>query len=217
MSGWAERIFLNTNCAATLPAGATQLYPSTGVSAISVAAGDSVCIVVREFIPATATNNNKNVVDVRAAFDLLGANPALTSSLGVIDVTSVGDAALQLTKEVRNVTQSVMTFNLINQAKSGDILEYRLSYINNATTSVRDLTINDTVPAYSTFVSTGLETTPSTLTTCMKSTPANPLPGTEVDCASLQTGGGSGAMRWRFTGALDPSGRGSILFRVKVD
>lgn len=92
-----------------------------------------------------------------------------------------------------------------------------MSYVNNSAASLQDLTINDTVPVFSTFVSTGLETTPTKLTACTKSTPANPPPAAEVDCASPQGAGGVGTIRWRFVGQLDPAARGAILFRVKVD
>lgn len=217
MTGWSEKIFFDALCEGRVLPGAQQLYPGAAGTSLTVTAGDKICIVVQQFIPSNASIGSKNLIVVEARFDYAGANPTLTSSYMLNDNSSVGDAALELVKEVRNVTQSSVKFEHTNQAKSGDVLEYRLSYANNAAVPIRNLVINDSVPSYSAFISAAQDVTPSTLTGCMKSTPANPLPAAEVDCAVTQTVGGKGPLQWRFVGALNPADRGSVLFRVKVD
>ena len=56
-------------------------------------------------------------------------------------------SALELKKEVRNVTQNG-TFGTTNKAKSADTLEYRITYTNNGTTPITGLKLADATPNY---------------------------------------------------------------------
>ena len=133
------------------------------------------------------------------------------------DITVVNSSVLELRKEVRNVTQGVLTFGINNQAKSGETLEYRIRYSNNAATPINNLRVSDTTPVYTSFVATNTGATPATLTACAKNTPANPLPSAAVSCATSQAPGSSGAVNWKFSGTLNPGDAGDVLFQVKVD
>jgi uncharacterized repeat protein (TIGR01451 family) len=214
LAGWNEKVFADVGCTGTLQAGAAVLYPPAAPT--TVVAGQQVCIVMQEFIPATAQNGHVNTVKLEADFNFTNAAPTLSASYQVTDVTTVGSSALDLKKEVRNVTQGGV-FGVNNQAKSGETLEYRISYTNNAAAPISTLAINDTTPAYSTFVSALLESTPVTLTACAKNTPANPLPAATVACPTAQAVGGTGPLDWKFTGSLAPGGTGAVLFQVKVN
>ena len=214
LAGWNEKVFADVGCTGTLQAGAAVLYPPA--APMTVVAGQQVCIVMQEFIPATAQNGYVNTVKLEADFNFTNAAPTLSASYQVTDVTTVGSNALDLKKEVRNVTQGGV-FGVNNQAKSGETLEYRISYTNNAAAPISTLAINDTTPAYSTFVSALLESTPVTLTACAKNTPANPLPAATVACPTAQAVGGTGPLDWKFTGSLAPGGTGAVLFQVKVN
>lgn len=215
LNGWSERVFLDDACTGSLPSGATQIYPPVGLG-IVVSAQQKVCVIVQEYVPATAQVGYKNDIGLQAAFSYSNANPTLSANYTVNDSTLVDNVSLNLFKEVRNVTQSG-GFGANNQAKSGDVLEYRITYTNMTPAVLSGLTINDTTPAFTSFVSSTVGSTPPTLTACAKNTPANPAPSGGVACSSGQSAGGTGAVIWRFTGSLPGSGSGQVLFQVKVD
>ena len=217
LTGWSEKIFADPGCTGTLQAGAAQLYPPAA-AATTVVFGQKVCVIMQEFIPGTAQMSYSNDATVQANFSYSNASPALaTASYTLHDITNVGNGTLELKKEVRNVTQGVLTFGINNLAKSGETLEYRISYTNNAATPISNLMVNDTTPVYTSFVASSTGTTPATLTACTKNTPFNPLPQPAVSCATAQTAGSTGSVSWKFTGSLSPSGTGEVLFQVKVD
>lgn len=215
LDGWTAQIFADPGCTGSLQPNATQLYPPTGSGAAIATDGQS-CIIVRQFIPATAPQGASNKLVVQAAFTYANAAPALSAAYTLEDTTKVGSTALDLKKEVRNVTQNGV-FAINNQAKPGETLEYRITYTNNANAPITSMTINDTTPGYTSFVSATAGTTPTTLSNCTKHTPANPSPAAAVSCAQAQTAGGTGAIEWIFVGSIAPGGSGSVLFRVKVD
>jgi trimeric autotransporter adhesin len=211
---WAATIFADPGCTGSLQAGAARLYPPK-TPAIAVAAGDVVCVVVQQFIPASARMDETYTATVRANFSyLVSGVPAVAHSLD--DVTTVSQTALSLKKEVRNVTTGG-AFAVTNQAKPGHVLEYRITYTNNAPAAITDLVVSDTTPAYSTFVSSDVDNTPATLSACTKNTPANASPAAAVPCADAQPAGGTGALNWVFTGALGAGESGQVLFQVRVD
>lgn len=217
LTGWSEKIFADPGCTGTLQSGAAQLYPPAA-AATPVVFGQQVCVIMQEFIPGTAQMSYSNDATVQANFSYSNASPALaTASYTLHDITNVGNGTLELKKEVRNVTQGVLTFGINNLAKSGETLEYRISYTNNAATPISNLVVNDTTPVYTSFVASSTGTTPATLTACTKNTPFNPLPQPAVSCATPQTAGSTGSVSWKFTGSLSPSGTGEVLFQVKVD
>ncbi|MFM9426038.1 putative repeat protein (TIGR01451 family) [Variovorax sp. GrIS 2.14] len=217
LSGWSEKIFADPLCTGAMPvapAVPTLLFPPA--VATTVTAGQQVCVIMQEFIPATALNGYINTVKVQADFTFTNAAPALTASYQVTDVTKVGSSALDLKKQVRNVTQSGV-FGVNNQAKSGEMLEYQITYTNNGASAITNLTINDATPAYTTFLSALAGTTPATLTACQKQTPANALPAAAVVCPAAQSVGGTGAISFQFSGPLNPGATGTVLFRVTVN
>jgi trimeric autotransporter adhesin len=216
LAGWTAQIFADADCTGSLQPGAAQLYPPAGAGS-PVALADKVCVIVKQFIPASAPLGANNKLAVRADFEYLNASPALAASFVLDDITTVASSALELKKEVRNVTQNVADFGINNQAKSGETLEYRITYTNNGDAPIRDLTINDTTPGYTRFVSATTGATPATLTGCTKNTPANALPAAAVACAVVQPAGGVGPVDWKFIGFVVPGGTGSVLFQVKVD
>ncbi|MDH6593482.1 putative repeat protein (TIGR01451 family) [Variovorax sp. TBS-050B] len=215
VGGWSARILADPGCTGTLQAGAAQLYPPAGPGT-AVTANGNVCVIVQQFIPLGAPEGATNRVTVRADFDHANANPALAVSFTLDDLTTVSSVAMALKKEVRNLTQGT-AFAITNQARPGETLEYRITYANNAETPVRSMTISDSTPSYTTFVSATAGTTPATLSNCMKTTPANPPPAAAVACATAQAAGMTGAIEWTFTGPLAPGATGSVLFQVKVN
>ena len=215
LAGWNTKIFADPGCSGSLQPGAAQLYPPAGAGT-PVAAGGTACIVVQQFIPETAPLGARHRVVVQADFEHAGANPPLAASLVLEDVTTVSDVALELKKEVRNLTQG-SAFGIRNQARSGEMLEYRITYTNRGETPIRELLVSDATPGYTHFVSAEAGTTPAGLSNCMKHTPANPAPAAAVPCSDVQPTGGTGTIDWEFAGALPPGATGIALFRVTVD
>jgi len=216
VGGWSVQIFADAGCTGSLQPGAAQLYPPAGAGQ-AVAFEGRVCVIVKQFIPAAAPLGAHNKVVVQAEFDYANASPALNGRYTLQDITTVSDVALELRKEVRNVTQGVLTFGLNNRAKPGETLEYRITYTNNGDAPIRNLAVNDTTPAYTSFVGAIAGETPATLTGCMKNTPANAAPAPAVACTEAQPAGKAGPVDWRFNGFVAPGGSGSVLFQIKVD
>jgi len=210
--GWIEQIFADPTCTGVLPSSPELLYPPAKL--VSVKPGN-YCIVLREFIPGGIPAGHINTVTVQASFTFSNAAPALSGTYTVTDITTVGSGALELKKEVRNETQGG-TFGINNNAKSGEIIEYRITYTNNGNSPIKGLSIKDATPNHTTFVSAGDSDRPATFTACRKITPANPT--TAVDCAEAETEGRkTGVLNFTLDGTLNPGGSGAVLFKVKVD
>ncbi|PIF73224.1 putative repeat protein (TIGR01451 family) [Variovorax sp. 54] len=213
-TAWSAKIYADPGCTGALQAGAVVLYPPAVPT--TVTAGQNLCVVMQELIPGNALAGHSDKSAVQASFVFTNASPGLNASYIVNDTTTVSTTALELKKEVRNATKNG-TFGLNNEAKSGETLEYRITYTNNGATPISNLTLNDTTPVYTGFAGSQVDTTPTTLTACAKNTPANPVPAPSVACAVTQAAGGAGALDWKFTGQLVPGGTGAVLFRVTVN
>jgi len=167
-------------------------------------------------VPGAAASGARNDVRVQASFTFTNASPSLGATYTLDDATIVSASALDLAKQVRNVTQSG-SFGITNQAKSGETLEYRITFTNIGAAPIGNLTIHDVVPPFTAFVSAAAGTVPATLTACAKNSPANPAPAARVPCATVQASGGTGPLDWRFTGALQPGQSGAVVFSVILD
>ncbi len=214
IDGWSARIYDDPGCTGTLQSGAAVLYPPSVPT--TVTAGQNVCVVLQEFIPAHALVGYSDKCTVEASFDFTNASPGLSASYLVNGTTTVSSTALELRKEVRNATKNG-DFGLNNEARSGETLEYRITYTNNGATPIGGLTVNDATPVYTSFAGSQADASPATLTGCMKHTPANPLPAPAVACATAQAVGGAGSMNWKFNGQLAPGGTGAVRFKVTVN
>lgn len=151
-----------------------------------------------------------------AVLTLLNSSPGMSATYTTTDITAVSRSAVVLTKEVRNFTQNG-TFGTNNQAKSGEVLEYRISYTNTGTSPVSNLVINDATPEYTSFVLAQTDATPISLSGCAKVTPANAPPLPPLDCDAPQAAGGTGALSWTFTGNLPGGAAGAVIYRALVD
>ncbi|SJM89592.1 hypothetical protein CRENPOLYSF2_1220007 [Crenothrix polyspora] len=212
--GWSEVLYTDSNCNGSLDSGETQ----TVATAISVLEGAQICLILKEFIPASAPLGAPHLVPVKALFVYTGAASALSASYTRQDLTSVSGTVLDLKKRVRNVTVDdsvgVPNWQISNAAKSGEILEYQITYTNNGATQINSLTVNDATPAYTTFVSALANSMPLNLTGCTKTTPTATTP---ISCSAADTLGGTGAIEWKFTGSLAPNASGVVTFKVKLN
>ncbi|MBW6485203.1 MAG: DUF11 domain-containing protein, partial [Syntrophobacterales bacterium] len=149
--------------------------------------------------PAQAPPGASNLVTIQANFNYTNANPALTGSYTHQDLTIVSDVALLLTKEVRNVTKDG-PWATRNTAKQGDVLEYRITYLNNGVNPINNLVVRDMTPPYTAFLSVAC---------------GEPLPPNLTACVPSISGGGS--IQWTFTGSLAASVSGTVTYQVKLE
>jgi len=188
-SYFTEVIYRDVSCTGTMSSGDPQI-----TSAVSVSAGSTVCILVKETIDPGTPLGAKNSITVTANFTYTNASPALSASYTHSDMTTVGNsssAGLDLTKKVDKAT-----------AKSGDTLNYTVTFVNDSPGSLSNIVLNDSTPAYTTFTSAAC---PST------------LPGGLTCTITTQPSvGGAGSIRWTFTGALLPAGTAQVTYSVKI-
>ncbi|MDE1953281.1 MAG: DUF11 domain-containing protein [Betaproteobacteria bacterium] len=196
---WSQVLYQDSNCNAVLDAGEPQI-----TAPITVTAGQKICLIVKQFVPAGAAAGAQNSVTLNAAFNYTNANPALASNLTAQDITTVGQpGALALSKLVSNLTQGGAAATAVS-ANPGDALQYALTAVNNGTQALSTLVVSDATPAFTTFVSAACPATlPSGISACSVST--------------QPAAGASGSLRWTFTGSLAPSARLTVTYQVKVN
>jgi uncharacterized repeat protein (TIGR01451 family) len=199
LSGWTAILYRDSNCSATLEASEPVL-----AAPLAVQADETVCVVVKQFVPAEATSGAQNALVLTAQFTFTNAAPALSANASVTDLTVVGEpAALVLHKRVGNVTRGGPTGTSVN-ASPGDVLQYTLVAQNQGSAPLTTLVINDTTAAFTTFVSAACPgALPAGISAC--SVAAQPAAGTP------------GALRWTFTGSLAPGAQLTVSYRVQLD
>ena len=201
LSGWTETLYQDIDCNGQLASGEPPL-----TAPVSVAAGQSVCVLVKEFVPADAPSNAENRVVLSAAFSYSNASPALAATLSRTDTTTVSaSSAALLSKLVGNLTQGTAA-GTADHALPGDRLQYQLTVSNPGSTPISQLTVNDSTPAFTGFVSatcpapSGL---PAGLSACSVS--EQPAPGAQ------------GVLLWTFTGSLAPGAQVIVSYQVTVN
>jgi uncharacterized repeat protein (TIGR01451 family) len=187
IAGWAQSVFHDTDCSASLDASEPQLQPA---DAIAVAASGLVCIVLRESVPPGAPNGAQDLVTVTADFESAGGASA---SLAVTDLTTVGlPSGLALEKSVDK-----------GDAEPGEVLVYTITYRNDGAAPITQLVIGDATPSFTTYVpaSAACGALPPNLSSC---TPAPPP-------------GATGSVTWTFGGALASGASGTVTYSVTID
>jgi uncharacterized repeat protein (TIGR01451 family) len=183
-SGWSATTWLDANCSGQLDSGETAI-----TSALAVVADQNVCVIVKVFVPQTASNETRVTYSLAAAFAY--ANSAAAAQATRQDLTVVGTAdGLRLVKSVDLAT-----------ATSGTVVTYTVSYVNQGAQPVTALKIRDATPAW----------------TVMNGASCGSLP-TGVTCSvSVQPAvGATGSVEWTLTGALASGATGNVVFSVKV-
>jgi uncharacterized repeat protein (TIGR01451 family) len=197
---WNQVLYQDSNCNAALEASETQV-----TTAITVTAGQTVCLVIKQFVPAGAGLGAQNSITLSAAFTYTNSAPALAvSTLLATDITTVGQAGdLSLAKLVSNVTQAIAAATSVN-ANPGDTLQYTLTATNNGTQPLSTLFVSDSTAAFTGFVSA----------TCPGALPAGITACTVTTQPAVNA---QGALKWTFTGSLASGGQLVVTYRVKVD
>jgi len=188
-SYFTETIYRDVSCTGTMSPGDPQI-----TSAVSVSAGNTVCILVKEMIDPGTPLGAKNSITVTVNFTYSGASPALSANYTHSDITTVGNstsAGLDLIKAVDKAT-----------AKSGDTLSYTVTFVNDSFGSLSNIVLIDATPAYTTFASAACPSIlPSGLTCTITTQPSI---------------NGTGSIRWTFTGTLLPTASAQVTYSVKI-
>jgi uncharacterized repeat protein (TIGR01451 family) len=146
-------IRLDANCNGSFDGGETwQAAPSLSVDAAWPRESDGsfkTCAVeVRVGVPAGLPANTVDIARIASALSWAN-NTGVVNQNQVTDTTTVlQGGVLQINKEVRNLTQGT-AFVASNQAKPGDVLEYRISYKNIGSQPLFEVELSDPVPFYS--------------------------------------------------------------------
>jgi uncharacterized repeat protein (TIGR01451 family) len=199
LPNWAAILFLDTDCSGTVNGTESQLSGT-----IAVKAGDTVCFVVRDIVPASASINMRNQHQLTASLAVTQGATYAQAALLNIDVTTVGaqqGAGLTLTKSVRNVTTGG-AFGTSSQALPGESLQYRVTFRNDTAFPISAVQVFDSVPSYTLFVGAACDTMPAGLTCAVTKAPA-------VNATS-------GDIQWSFTGTVPPGGQGAVTFSWTV-
>ena len=194
--GWTQVVYRDANCNGVLD-GAESASPIG--AGLPLAAGDSLCIVVIDNVPAAAPYGAVNVISVTATF-----NGTLTyTRTDTTTVAGAGGAGLTLAKSVRNVTLGGAP-GTANTARPNDVLEYTVTYTNGGAGPLNSIVITDATPAFTTFQSA----------TCTA-----PLPASLTACSATTqpSVGGTGSIAWTLTGSLAPAASGTVVFTVRVN
>jgi uncharacterized repeat protein (TIGR01451 family) len=197
-AGWAESLYLDSACSGAYASGDSVLS-----AAITVTAGQRVCVLMKEFVPAGAAPGLQNAVTLSASLAYSGSAAPTTTVLTDKDVTTASrGAGPQIAKAVKNLTASG-SYGTTTTASPGNVLEYQLTVSNEGTTSLASVVVDDATPAYTTFVSAA----------CPSSFPTG-LTGCTV---SVQPGsGGTGALQWSFAGNLQSGAQTIVTYEVTV-
>ena len=155
---WTDALYRDINCNGQIDVDTDTLIPSEQV--FDLDAGQNLCLVHKQFIPANAATGHRNVVTLRAELTYANAAPALSAVYTREDRTTVAQSgALELVKEVRHTgpncaplpsPQGDWASN--NQARPGDWLQYRITYRNKNIDPLRNLVITDATPAFTRYV-----------------------------------------------------------------
>src|SRR5450830_1589323 len=214
---WTSVIYLDVGCTGVLSSTSTVLTGS-----LSIQAGTQICILVQVTSPSNATTSTVDTTTVTAT-ETYNPTPtvgAITRTLSITDTTLVASPVISLLKKLRLVAACPATaaaslanitdqYAIENSVAPGQYVQYLVSFFNNPSTPITNLTLYDTVPAYTQFVNAYCVSTP---TIGISSCAVTMAPSV----------GGAGSISWTMTDVstgskgLAISGTGSVNFCVQV-
>jgi uncharacterized repeat protein (TIGR01451 family) len=188
--GWSEVVYNDVGCNGRFDAADPLI-----TAGVALTAGQQLCILVKEFVPANAPVGGENTVTVTASFAYTNANPSLSASAARTDLTIVSRAGLTLVKSVS-----------VASALPGSVITYTITYTNNSAEALTNVVIRDATPAFTTYVAATCGMPPAGLTCTL---PVSPATAPAV--------GGTGGITWNFGGSLTPGASSAVTFQVQVN
>jgi uncharacterized repeat protein (TIGR01451 family) len=186
---WPTTVYLDSNSNGTIDSGDVLV---TGP--VAVTAGQAVAVLVRVFVPDNAPPQTRMTSTLTAQFTYTNASPALTQSLTAVNLSDVSvhdSGTLVLVKSVNRSTVA-----------PGDTVIFTINFTNSGQSPINSIVISDATPAYTTFATATTDTLPSGLLAPVISAPSP---------------GGTGNIRWTFSGQLAPGSSGAVRFSVVVE
>lgn len=205
--GWESVLYHDANCDGDLNGSEGNAALS---SAVATTADASICILHKVFAPAHASRGQQSFVSLTADFtygdgttqasNQLRTNDDVTTASGNDSANTNDEGKLVLVKTVQNITQGTPETDTQNAAAPGNVLQYRLTYRNAGTAPLTDITLNDTVPEFTSLV---------TNSTVCGNTPASLSCLPDVQQAT--------EIRWSFTGQLEAGAQGDVTYQITVE
>jgi uncharacterized repeat protein (TIGR01451 family) len=190
LPGWSTVLYLDSDCSGTLDAG-----EPVHSAPVATAAGVDVCLIARVNIPSNAPVGGQYQVRIDALFEYTGSS-APDTLRSRTDLTIAGEPTASGLELLKSVDKP--------QALPGEVLTYTINYRNVSTEPLTELVVDDTTPAFTTYLSAVCGTTPGGI--------ACPNPPTVAPAV-----GSVGNIRWVLVGSLLPGGEGTVQFSVQVD
>jgi uncharacterized repeat protein (TIGR01451 family) len=208
-AGWSNKLYHDINCDGQL--NGAESDAEVGASFLSfqhfsVIEGGEVCLINKVFAPANVIAQETHRVTLTASF--FRDAGSVSTNLKVTDITTAAQGAtgnspeassLELRKSVQNITQGTVATEAQNAANPDDTLRYRITYRNSGLGVITDVTVNDMVPPFTTYVpgSANCDSTPAIMT--------------------CNANGGATALDWVITGQLMGGAGGQVSYQVEVD
>ncbi len=205
-TGWSSLIYQDFDCNGQLESAEAAAPIANDLVTI---AGQDICLINKVYAPAGVSAGETFINNISADFNFNNNILAGTTTLKVTDISKaaandpvLGSSRLELRKTVQNITQSSAETETQNQAKPGDILQYRIYYSNTGTGVITDLKINDAVPAFTTINGSPL---------CDA-----PLPASLTSCTPTINGND---IEWVFptSDELDAGSQGAVSYKVIIE
>lgn len=207
---WVSLLYQDVNEDAALDAGDIPLADQT------LAPGESFRIIVRIFIPTTATEATTNVTTVTAngVVDDNDANPATCTGAAVTDeakdstMTTLTDIVIRKSQapdvDCDGVPDSAYVFTEF-QVSPGECVSYLLRSTNTGTQQMVNLVVDDDTPPFTVYLPAAESCS------VVGGTPTNCSPPTQAP-----TAGSSGPISWSITD-LEAGGTIDATFGVQVE
>lgn len=200
ISGWTYQLFKDTDCDGVLDSNPTLLN-----SAVTLAADEKVCILIKVTSPLGAGYGFTHKIDITADFVYANTSGGLVATHARHDLTTIGDASASGLALVKSVLVESPpgsgTFISGGAASPGAKLKYKIAYSNNGGEGLEQIEIHDIVPPFTQLASATFGDTPSGLT------PIGP-PNAIISGDQIL---------WKFNGLLNSGQSGFVEFIVTIE
>ena len=203
---WSHILYRDENCNGEIDQGVDDNI----VNPVSMSADalTEVCLLVKIIVPNNAPFNAQYQYHINADMDF--SNTTFTRQIENTDMVKVsvaGAGELEIEKTVTNITQGGSE-EVSNQARPGDVLEYKVKFINGGVGTIISVHLFDVIPAFTTLYE---------VIDCISSVS---LP-VGITCNILTPDGFNnigydGGIEWELNGSLESGDGGYVTYKVKI-